>query len=122
MLLYIYYYPFSYLRLQIATLNFYNDPEKENQYLDKIISTQPFYKELAIVNSAELAKYKTYNIRDDYYVLERELKNGKYLVAVLDTENLKKNLITFSFYVKICHIILLMWFIFTTFADNYFHL
>jgi len=76
----------------IATLDFYNDPAKENQYLDKIISTHPFYKELAIVNIDELKKYKAYNIRDDYYVLERKLKNGKYLVAVLDTESLKRNL------------------------------
>ena len=76
----------------ISTLEYYKSPEKETQYLDKIMLSMPFYKELAIVNSEGLEKYKAYNITDNYYVIDRKLNDGRYLVAVLDTANLKKNL------------------------------
>lgn len=74
----------------INTIEYYNNPNAEQQYLDNIISGLPFYKELTIVDSKEkLKQYKAYNLRDNYAVFSRPLKNGRFLVAVLDMENLK---------------------------------
>ena len=76
----------------IATLEYYNSPEQEQKYLDTIIKNLSFYKELAVVNEAGLAKYEVYSIQDDYAVFDRPMRNGKYLVAVLDVKNLQENL------------------------------
>ena len=76
----------------IATLEYYNSPEQEQKYLDTIIKNLSFYKELAVVKESELARYEMYSIQDDYAVFDRPMKNGKYLVAVLDVKNLQKNL------------------------------
>ncbi len=76
----------------IATLEYYNSPEQEQNYLDTIIKNLSFYKELAVVNESELTKYEIYSIQDDYAVFNKPMKNGKYLVAVLDVKNLQKNL------------------------------
>ena len=76
----------------IATLEYYNSPEQEQEYLDTIIKNLSFYKELAVVKESELARYEMYSIQDDYAVFDRPMKNGKYLVAVLDVKNLQKNL------------------------------
>ena len=76
----------------IASLEYLNNPSQGQSYLDSIIGNLPFYKELAIVEKSQLEKYKMYSIQDDYAVFSRPMKNGHYLVAVLDINNLQKNL------------------------------
>ena len=76
----------------IASLEYLNNPSQEQSYLDSIIGDLPFYKELAVVKKNQLDKYKMYSIQDDYTVFSRPMKNGRYLVAVLDIKNLQKNL------------------------------
>ncbi len=76
----------------IASLEYLNNPSQEQSYLDSIIGDLPFYKELAVVKKSQLDKYKMYSIQDDYTVFSRPMKNGRYLVAVLDIKNLQKNL------------------------------
>ena len=76
----------------ILTLDFYKNPDVEQKYLDNVQNIIPFCKELAVVNSKDkLEQYKSYGIQDNYIVFHRELKDGRYLVAVLDIENLKKD-------------------------------
>ncbi len=76
----------------ISTLSFYQNPEHEQKYLDEVIKSMPFYKELTIVNSKEkLEQYKAYNTQDNYGVFTRELKDGRTLVAILDLETLKND-------------------------------
>ena len=76
----------------ISTLVFYKNPEQEQNYLDEVIKSMPFYKELTIVSSKDkLEQYKAYNIQDNYGVFLRQLKDGRTLVAVLDMETLKKD-------------------------------
>ena len=74
----------------ILTLDFYKNPELEQKYLDNVMSAIPFCKELVIVNSqAKLDQYKANNSQENYIVFNRELKDGRYLVAVLDIETIK---------------------------------
>ena len=74
----------------ISTLDYYKTSGTEQKYLDTVIQSLPFYKELTIVNSEKtLEQYKAYNLRDNYGVFSRTLKDGRFLVAVLDMENLK---------------------------------
>ena len=75
-----------------TTLEYYNSPEKADEYLDTIIKQMPFYKELAIVSSANISSYDKYKTSNDYSVFSKELKNGNFIVAVLDMKNLKENL------------------------------
>lgn len=76
----------------IATMEYYKNPAQEQKYLDTIIERLPFYRELAIVEKDQLEKYKMYSIQDDYAVFSKNLKDGRFLVAVLDMNNLKQNL------------------------------
>ena len=74
----------------ISTLDFYKSPAQEQDYLDSAIKNLPFYKELTIIDSPEkFEQYKAYNIRDNYMVFNRPMKDGRFLVAILDVENLK---------------------------------
>ena len=74
----------------ISTLDYYNNRETEQKYLDTVIQSMPFYKELTVVNSEkQLEQYKAYNIRENYAVFSRPMKNNRFLVAVLDIETLK---------------------------------
>ena len=76
-----------------ATIEFYDSPEQENQYIESVLKSMPFYKKLAIVQDKnKLARYKSYNSKDNYVVYDYEMDDGRYLVAVLDLDNLKKNL------------------------------
>ena len=76
----------------ITTLDFYNNPEEEQKYLDEVIKSMPFFKELAIVNSKDkLEQYMSYNVQDKYSVVIRQLKDGRTLIAILDMETLKKD-------------------------------
>ena len=79
---------------QIAsTLEFYDSPELESKYLDKICQNISFYIELLIVpDKKNLDKYKSYNAVENYYVSSYKMKDGRYLVAILDLDSLKKNL------------------------------
>lgn len=76
----------------ISTLEYMKNPAQEQKYLDSIIGDLPFYKELTVVKENQLAKYKMYSLQDDYVVFSRPMKNDHYLVAVLDINNLQKNL------------------------------
>jgi len=79
--------------MQISTtLEYYNSPEKAEEYLSTIIKNLPFYKELSIVSPDELKIFDRYKLNNDYGVFDKELKDGNYLVAVLDMKNLKENL------------------------------
>ena len=76
-----------------ATLDFYDSPESEQNYINRIIKSMPFYKELEIVSDKnKLEQYNAYSLRDNYIVYHYLMKDGRYIVAVLDLENLKKNL------------------------------
>ena len=77
----------------ITTLSYYNSKEQEQRYLDTVEQKLPFYKELSVVsNEQELEKYDAYNIRDNFYVFSKNMSDGRILVAVLNIEDLKKNL------------------------------
>ncbi len=76
----------------IATLEFYNSPESANEYLDTIYKKFNYYKELDIVTDRELINYEKYRFQPDRVVFSQKLKDGKLLVAVLDTEILKRRL------------------------------
>lgn len=76
----------------ITTLEYYKNFGQEQKYLDTVIEELPFYKELVIVRENELEKYKMYNIQDDYAVFDQKLKDGRFLVAILDMKTLKTNL------------------------------
>lgn len=75
-----------------STLEYYNSPEKADEYLNTIIKDMPFYKELAIVDINGLNSFEHYKLSNDYSIFTKELKNGNLLVAVLDMKNLKANL------------------------------
>ncbi|MCM1340004.1 MAG: ATP-binding protein [Muribaculaceae bacterium] len=75
-----------------TTLEYYNSPELAEEYLNTIIKNMAFYKKLEIVSPIELKKFDEYENNNDYAVFSKELKNGKFLVAILDLKNLKQNL------------------------------
>ena len=75
-----------------STLEYYNSPERADEYLDTIIKNMPFYKELAIISPNDLVDYEQYKYSNDFSVFTKEQNNGKLLVAVLDMKNLKENL------------------------------
>lgn len=75
-----------------STLEYYNSPEREKEYLSTIIKNLPFYEELSVIYPSELKNYDKYEYDKDHGVFKHELKNGKLLVAVLDMKNLKNNL------------------------------
>ena len=75
-----------------ATLEYYNSKDQENDYLDKVIKHFPFYSDLTVVNQKQLEQYRAYNDRDNYYVFDKQMTDGRFLVAVIDIDSLKKNL------------------------------
>ena len=75
-----------------STLEYYNSPEREKEYLSTIIKNLPFYEELSVIYPSELKNYEKYEYDKDHGVFKHELKNGKLLVAVLDMKNLKNSL------------------------------
>ena len=76
----------------VTTLDYYKSAEQEQEYLDNIVHALSMYKDLAIVDKSKLDRYKAYSISDNYYVFNRQMPDGRYLVAVIDIESLKKNL------------------------------
>ena len=78
---------------QIATtLEYYDSPEKANEYLSTIIKKLRFYKELSIVSPWQMKQYSKFDYDKNVGVFNKQLKNGNYLVALLDMKNLKANL------------------------------
>lgn len=78
---------------QIATtLEYYDSPERAEEYLNTIIKNLPFYKELSIVTPWEMKQYAKFDYDQNVGVFNKQLKNGKYLVALLDMKNLKASL------------------------------
>lgn len=78
---------------QIATtLEYYDSPEKANEYLSIIIKKLPFYKELSIVTPWQMKQYRKFDYDKNVGVFNKQLKDGNYLVALLDMKNLKANL------------------------------
>ena len=75
-----------------TTLEYYNSPIKEKEYLETIIKNMPFYKELTIASKKDLSNFDKYKYDKKYSVFTKEQKNENYLVAVLDMKNLKENL------------------------------
>ena len=75
-----------------TTLEYYNSPEKIDEYLSTILKNMPFYKELKLVKPSELQKFEHYYYDNDFSVHTKEQKNGDILVAVLDMKNMKENL------------------------------
>ncbi len=71
------------------TLEYYNSPEKTDEYLKTISENLAFYNELRVISEQEFKKYYNYKSNDETAVFSKELANGKYLVAVLDMKNLK---------------------------------
>ena len=79
------------LKQVVLTVEMYKNSEREQEYLDKVSKLIPFCKELVVVNSKDkLEQYKAYSTQDNYMVFYRDLSDGKYLVAILDVETLKK--------------------------------
>ncbi len=75
-----------------TTLEYYNSPEKTDEYLKSIIENLAFYKELIVVSDNEFKNNYEDKTDDDTAIFSKELKNGNHLVAVLDMKNLRKDL------------------------------
>jgi len=76
----------------VTTLEYYDSPEKAGEYLNTIIKNLPFYKELTIVSPAQFKTYSRFDYDKNVGVFNKQLKNGNYLVALLDMKNLKASL------------------------------
>ena len=66
-----------------TTLEYYDSPERANEYLATIIKSLPFYNELSIIEPYQLKNYDKYEYDKDHGVFKHELKNGKILVEYL---------------------------------------
>lgn len=78
---------------QIATtIEYYNSPEKTDEYLASILKNLAFYKELRIVSAYEFQKKYNFKPNEDTAIFSKELKSGDFLVAVLDMESLKMDI------------------------------
>ena len=75
-----------------STLEYYNSPEKADEYLATVIKNLPFYKELSIVKPSQIQNYAKFHYDNNTAVFKKELKNGDFLVAILDMKNLKASL------------------------------
>ena len=79
---------------QIATtLDYYNSPQMDEEYLNHAKQNLSFYKILKIVSPAEVDMYNTaYDLKDNFVVFDKKLDDGEYLVAVLDIKDLKEKI------------------------------
>ena len=75
-----------------TTLDYYNSPQKDEEYLEHTKNNLSFYKILKIIPPEELDIYNKYDLEDNYAVFERQLSDGNYLVAVLDIQDLKEKI------------------------------
>lgn len=75
------------------TLDYYNSPEKADEYLDAINGGKSYYKKLRIVPVSELENKDKYKLEKDLVVYKHPLKNGNMLVAELDIKNLQSEIL-----------------------------
>lgn len=75
-----------------TTLDYYNSPQKDEEYLEHTKKNLSFYKILKIIPPEELEIYNKYDLEDNYAVFERKLGDGNYLIAVLDIQDLKEKI------------------------------
>lgn len=75
-----------------STLEYYDSPEKADEYLATVIKNLPFYKELSIVKPSQIQNYAKFDYDNNTAVFKKELKSGDFLVAILDMKNLKASL------------------------------
>jgi len=77
----------------VTAIEYYGQPEKNQEYLHKVLGQSAFYKELAIIPAQALNAYQQkYNLNNNSVVYKKEMSNGNYLVAVLDTDYLRNNI------------------------------
>ena len=74
------------------TLEFYDTPEKTNEYLNTIINNMSFYTVLGIIKPSEISLYDKYLQDNNFALYTKELSDGKLLVAVLDINDLKEKI------------------------------
>ncbi len=79
---------------QIATtLDYYNSPQMDEEYLNHAKQNLSFYKILKIVSPSEVDMYNTaYDLKDNFVVFDKKLDDGDSLVAVLDIKDLKEKI------------------------------
>ncbi len=79
--------------IQISkTLEYYNSPDKTEDYLNTIINDMSFYKVLDIINPDDISKYNKYKEDNNYVVYTKDLTDGKQLIAVLDINDLREKI------------------------------
>ena len=77
----------------VTTLDYYNSPQMDEEYLNHAKENLSFYKILKIIPSVELEMYNTeYDMKDNFVVFDKQLDDGNYLVAVLDIKDLKEKI------------------------------
>lgn len=74
------------------TIEFYNSPDKTDEYLKTIINDMSFYTELDIVRPEELKKFNKYKQDNNYTIYTKNLPDGNILVAVLDINDLREKI------------------------------
>jgi len=74
------------------TLEYYNTPDKNEEYLDTIINNMSFYTVLDIVKPNEMGKFDKYKNNNNFAVYTKEIANGDLLVAILDINDLKEKI------------------------------
>ena len=74
------------------TIEYYNSPEKTEDYLNTIINDMSFYTVLDIIKPSEISKFDNYKKDNNFAVYTKELADGNLLVAVLDINDLKEKI------------------------------
>jgi signal transduction histidine kinase len=75
-----------------TSIEFYNSQEQIDAYLKSLVNKFPFYNIITIVTPDKLTQFDKYITDPNTTVFNKKLKNGKYIVAVLDVPSLKKNI------------------------------
>ncbi len=74
------------------TLEYYNSPQKTEDYLNTIINNMSFYTVLDIIKPSEISKFDNYKLDNNFVVYTKDLADGRLLVAVLDINDLKEKI------------------------------
>lgn len=75
-----------------TSIEFYHSQEQIDAYLKSLVNKFPFYNIITIVTPDKLTQFDKYLADPNTTVFNKKLKNGKYIVAVLDVPSLKKNI------------------------------
>ena len=59
-----------------STLEYYNSPEKADEYLNKMKNSLSFYKELSIVKPSKMKEFSRFDYDKNVAIFDKELKNG----------------------------------------------